>query len=94
MADRREKSRTSPGVPRATARQVSSGKSALRRNAVGQGDGEQGYPAGALQVAVRADGTGAEENEREGAEKFGSELLEGGVHGGEILTGRESTVDS
>jgi polyhydroxyalkanoate synthesis regulator phasin len=38
-----------------------------------------------LQVAVRTDGAGAEENEREGAEKFGDKFLEGRVHGGEIL---------
>src|SRR6202007_1107035 len=60
----------------------------------GPGDAKKADAAGALEIAVRTDGAGAEENEREGAEKFRYELLEGGVHGWEILAGRESTVDS
>jgi len=53
---------------------------------MGKGDAKKADAAGTLQVAIRANGAGAEENESEGAEKFGSKFLEGGVHGGEILT--------
>jgi hypothetical protein len=49
-----------------------------------------------LQVAIRADGAGAKENESKRAKKFGGELLKGCVHGGEILAeetaGREKEL--
>ncbi len=52
---------------------------------VGKGDAKKTDAAGALQITIRANGAGAKEDKSEGAEKFGGELLEVGVHGWEIL---------
>ncbi len=50
------------------------------REAMRGGDAEEAEAAGAVEELIGADGAGAEEDQREGAEKFGRELLRNVVH--------------